>query len=233
MVRVWQGLAWFYYRGNTMKKTKEVVDEVTGVTLDKPKGVIEGLKRISTKEIKVKIRGLSSLIVHAWGKKALEEMLAGQQMTKEEKKLAKQNRTKKDPERDFNEARYIINGKDCFPTISVKKAMVDTGAALGISRVVIRQAVFVLGDYFEIKGGKPVRREDTVRVGPFNNRQADLRYRPEYANWSADLIFRYRTDMIDEDQLLALLENAGFSVGIGEWRPQKDGQFGTFEVVAG
>jgi hypothetical protein len=216
-----------------MASTKKAIkDEVTGATLDKPKGVIEGLKRISIGELNVTIRGLSSLIVHAWGKKALEEMLSSQQMTKEEKKLAKQNRDKKDPEMDFNQARYVINGKDSFPTIAVKKAMVDAGAALGISRVVIRQAVFILGDYFEIKGASPVRREDTVRVGPFGNRQADLRYRPEYQGWSADLQFRYRTDMIDEDQLLALLENAGFSVGIGEWRPQKDGQFGTFEVVA-
>jgi hypothetical protein len=125
----------------------------------------------------------------------------------------------------------VIDGKDCFPTIAVKKAMVDAGYVLGHARAVVRQAVFVEGDFFEIKHAACVMREDTVRVGPFGKREADLRYRPEYQGWSAVLSFRYRRDMITADQLVALLQNAGFSVGLGEWRPQKDGQFGTFEVA--
>lgn len=195
------------------------------------KGVIVGLKPLKVGTMKVTIRGLAPLIVHAWGKKALEEMLTSQQMTKEEKKKAKEKRKAKDPKSDFEEARYIIDGRHSFPTIAVKKAMVDAGYILGISRAVTRQAVFIVGDYFEIKHAACVMREDTVRVGPFGNRQADLRYRPEYQGWSADLEFRFRYDMIDQEQLIALLQNAGFSVGLGEWRPQKDGQFGTFEVV--
>lgn len=214
-----------------MAKTVEKQAEAAKAQ-DEAKGVIEGLKPISIGTIKVKIKGLSSLIVHAWGKKAMQEMLDAQRMTKEEKKLAKQNRAAKDPELDFNEARYIVNGKDSFPTVAIKKAMVDAGYVMGVSRSVVRQAIFIVGDYFEIKHERLVKREDTVRVGPFSNRQADLRYRPEYQGWSADLEFRFRRDMVEPDQVVALLQNAGFSVGIGEWRPQKDGQFGTFEVVA-
>lgn len=195
------------------------------------KGIIEGLKPLRVGTIRLTIRGLAPLIVHAWGKKAMEEMLTSQQMSKEEKKKAKEKRRAKDPSADFEDAKYVIGGKDSFPTIAVKKAMVDAGYALGISRSVVRQAVFIVGDYFEIKGATCVMREDTVRVGPFGNRQADLRYRPEYQGWSADLEIRFRADMIDPPQLVALLQNAGFSVGLGEWRPQKDGQFGTFEVV--
>lgn len=199
----------------------------------KAKGVIEGLKPLKIGTLDVTIVGMAPLIVHAWGKKAKGEMLAAQQMTKEEKKKTKEKRAAKDPQQDYNESRYVINGKDSFPTVSVKKAMVDAGYALGISRAVVRQAVFIVGDYFEIKhpAPEPIMREDTVRVGPFTNRQADLRYRPEYRDWRADLKFRYRTDMIDPAQLVALLQSAGFSVGIGEWRPQKDGQFGIFEVA--
>lgn len=197
------------------------------------KGVIEGLKPLRVGTLEVTIRGLAPLIVHGWGTKAIREMLQSQRMTKEEKKLAKQNREAKDPEADFEGAKYLRDGKDSFPSVAVKKAMVDAGYALGISRAVVRQAVFIVGDYFEIKHERCVMREDTVRVGPFTNRQADLRYRPEYQGWSADLVFRFREDMIDREQLVALLQNAGFSVGIGEWRPQRDGQFGTFEVVNG
>lgn len=220
----------------TMKKRETeietAVDQETAEPVEKAKGIIVGLKPISIGTLKVTIRGLAPLLVHAWGKKALEEMLTSQQMTKEEKKKAKERRGAKNPQRDFEEARYIINGKHSFPTISVKKAMCDAGYVLGIQKSVVRQAVFIVGDYFEIKHKRCVMREDTVRVGPFTSRTADLRYRPEYQEWSADLSFRFRTDMVTPDQLVALLQNAGFSVGIGEWRPQKDGQFGTFEVVA-
>lgn len=208
------------------KQTVETKHEET-----EAKGVITGIKPLKIGTVNITIKGMSSLIVHAWGKKALTEMLTAQQMTKEEKKKAKEKRAAKDPKSDFEEARYIINGKHSFPTVAVKKAMVDAGYVLGISRAVVRQAVFIVGDFFEIKHVTCVMREDTVRVGPFGNRQADLRYRPEYQGWSADLQFRFRYDMIDQGQLVALLQNAGFSVGIGEWRPQKDGQFGTFEVV--
>ncbi len=207
-----------------IEKTQHVEDN------GEAKGVIVGLKPISIGTLNVRINGLSPLIVHGWGKKALKQMLDLQQMSKEEKKKAKENRTAKDPKRDFEEAKYVINGKDSFPTVSIKKAMCDAGYALGISKSVIRQAIFIVGDYFEIKHKRCVMREDTVRVGPFGNRSADLRYRPEYRDWGADLEFKFRTDMIAPDQLVALLQSAGFSVGIGEWRPQKDGQFGTFEV---
>ena len=95
-----------------MAKQKEVVaPEET-----EAKGVIIGLKPLKVGTIKLTIRGLSPLIVHAWGKKALTEMLTAQQMTKEEKKLAKDKRKAKDPASDFEEAKYVINGVDSFPT---------------------------------------------------------------------------------------------------------------------
>lgn len=208
-----------------------MVKKKTEAGVEAPKGVIEGLKPLSIGILDVTIKGTSPLIVHAWSQKALREMLTSQQMTKEQKKKAKENRAAKDPDAEFEGAKYVVDGKDCFRTIAVKKAMVDAGYALGISRAVVRQAVFIEGDHFPIQFKRCEKREDTVKVGPFTNRQADLRYRPEYSDWSADLRLRYREDMVDEAQLLALLQSAGFSIGIGEWRPQKDGQFGTFEVV--
>lgn len=209
-----------------------VPSEVQEAALQPAKGIIVGLKPISIGTLTVTIEGLSPLIAHAWGSKAVREMLDQQQMTKEAKKVAKQNRKAKDPEEDFQQARYIVDGKDVFPTVAVKKAMCDAGYVLGIPKAVVRQAIFIEGDYFVIKTpkNKPIRREDTVRVGPFGNRTADLRYRPQYDNWSATLTIHFRRDMASPDQIIALLQNAGFSVGLGEWRPQRDGQFGRFTV---
>lgn len=163
-------------------------------------------------------------------------MLTGMQMTEVERDKAKKNREPRNPKEEYEQARYHWDGKDWFPVNGIKKAMVTAGFALSIPRSLIQRCVFVTGierrDYVEIKYARLVMREDHVEVGPFNKRVADLRYRPEYQNWSAELQIKFRNDLITEEQVLVLLQNAGFSVGIGEWRPEKDGQFGTFEIRA-
>lgn len=206
--------------------------EITKETLLKAKEAIRvNLKPISRQKVTIRIKG-DVLVTHAWSTKALRQMLEQQQMTKEQKRLAKDNREKKDPEADFQGARYLRNGKDCFPTNGIKKSMVEAGYQLGIPKMAIRRGIRIVGDFVEIKTKKaPTRREDFVRVGPFNNRQADLRYRPQYNNWHMDLDIIFRDDMFSTEQVVALLEHAGWG-GIGEWRPEKDGQFGTFEVEA-
>lgn len=175
------------------------------------------------------------LIVHKWSEKAIKEILLAQQQTKEEKKLAKMNRAKKNPEEDFEGAKYRFEGKDWFPANGVKKAMVSAGFGLGIAKSIIQRCVFVAGDtrrdFVEVKFARCEMRQDAVKVGPWNNRVADLRYRPEYQNWTIRLRLTFRPDMISADQVLSLLEHAGYSVGIGEWRPEKDGQAGRFRVV--
>lgn len=60
---------------------------------------------------------------------------------------------------------------------------------------------------------------------------ADLRYRPEFSEWHAKLLVRYNANVLSESQILNLLNVAGFAVGVGEWRPEKDGQYGMFHVA--
>lgn len=71
-------------------------------------------------------------------------------------------------------------------------------------------------------------REDMVRVGMGT---ADLRYRPEFSEWRTKILVRYNTNVLSEAQILNLLNVAGFAVGVGEWRPEKDGQYGMFHVA--
>jgi hypothetical protein len=72
-------------------------------------------------------------------------------------------------------------------------------------------------------------REDMVRVGMGT---ADIRYRPEFTEWSVKLPIKYNADAISLDQLVNLFTLAGFGVGVGEWRPERDGQYGMFHVAA-
>jgi len=70
-------------------------------------------------------------------------------------------------------------------------------------------------------------REDMVRVGMGT---ADIRYRAEYRDWSALLRIEFVPSIIDLESVVALVD-AGGTNGVGEWRPEKSGSYGTYEVV--
>ena len=72
----------------------------------------------------------------------------------------------------------------------------------------------------------PVMREDVVRVGMGS---ADLRYRPMFEKWAATLDVSFAPPFSGES-VLALID-AGGAGGVGEWRPEKNGVYGTFELA--
>lgn len=69
-------------------------------------------------------------------------------------------------------------------------------------------------------------REDVVRVGM----GTDLRYRPEFPEWSTVLRVVYVTSALERASVLSLIDAAGMGVGVGEWRPERKGDFGTFQI---
>ena len=50
-----------------------------------------------------------------------------------------------------------------------------------------------------------------------------------YREWSAMLTVEFVPSVIDLDSVVALVD-AGGTNGVGEWRPEKSGSFGTYEV---
>lgn len=190
--------------------------------------------------MEVTLIGDSPLITHAWSQKAKLEML-GKQMKK-----AKAAKEPKDPQADFEAAMYrTSDGGYGFPSVAFKNAAVTAGTSVaGLTKIAARQAFHILGEdadiagafngsksrvnLVKIEGGTPQMREDVVRVGMGT---ADLRYRPEFTDWHAKILVRYNTNVLSEAQILNLLNVAGFAVGVGEWRPEKDGQYGMFHVA--
>lgn len=80
----------------------------------------------------------------------------------------------------------------------------------------------------EIHSDSPMLREDMVRVGMGS---ADIRYRGEFNNWYADLQIEYnKNGQHSLEQIINIINAGGAVCGIGEWRPEKDGQYGMFHV---
>ena len=76
----------------------------------------------------------------------------------------------------------------------------------------------------------PSMREDMVRVGMGS---ADIRYRGQFDSWSINLKISYNVNgQYSLEQILNIINAGGYACGIGEWRPEKDGQYGMFHVEA-
>lgn len=189
------------------------------------------LQRIHREMAVIEIKGTAPLVVHAWSTKAKEMMLAAQQGKKAPKQA-------KDPMADYEASMYrFLDGSHGFPTLGFKSATVTGGARtfgksvrmteLRLALTFVPDGIGVGGDMLTRIEGAPTMREDMVRVGMGT---ADIRYRAEYRDWSAQLRVEYLPNMIDLESIVALID-AGGANGVGEWRPEKDGVFGTYQVV--
>lgn len=181
------------------------------------------IPKLDIRTMRVRLVGDAPLIVHRFSEKMKKQMLDKQMGT------ATEGRAFKDPEQDFQDSLYRLPGnKFGFPAIAFKNAGVTACTSLGkaITKTAARQAFHVMGDMVEIIG-TPTMREDTVRIGQGTT---DIRYRGEFKTWSCELTIRYNARVLTDEQIINLLNVAGFAVGIGEWRPERDGQFGLFHV---
>ena len=186
------------------------------------------LKPINKAYMSFTIRGTSPLITHNWDEKSKEMMRQKQQDNKKSKL-----REKRDPERECMAAAYRTDdGQFGIPGLALKNAIVTAAHKdIGIERTLVRKALFLRtsdsNKVLAMTCGEPVMREDMVRVGMGS---ADLRYRPMWSEWAVDVEFEVDMDLLQEPDVITLVDRAGFGVGICEWRPEKDGEFGRFEI---
>lgn len=197
----------------------------------------------SISTISLELIGLTPLIQHRWSEKARREMREKQMGAARAKKAPKS------PEQDFLESMYVVPGREDWPVekegryyaplLAIKNAAVDACSLLpkDVTKVLARAAFFIKAPPEFASGAKeagPIlhfssveMREDLVRVGMGT---ADLRYRGQFNDWSCTVEIDFNQDVMTPDTLVHLFKLAGFSIGIGEWRPQRDGQYGRFDV---
>ena len=189
------------------------------------------LGRIKREVVEIPVKGTAPLIVHRWSEKAKEMMLASQQGKKTPKHA-------KDPQADYESSMYrFTDGGHGFPVMAFKNATVKGGGRVfgkAVKMTELRQVFTFIADGLGTDGtqlvkinGEPSMREDMVRVGMGT---ADIRYRAEYRDWSAIIRVEFVPSVIDIESVVALVD-AGGTNGVGEWRPEKSGSYGTYEVI--
>jgi hypothetical protein len=169
--------------------------------------------------------GTSPLICHAWSEKAKRQILD------KHMKKADPGKEAKVPEDEFRGSLYPMpdgSGFDYgFPAVAFKAAMVRAGTYVDLKMTFLRGAFHVAGELIGIDADAPTMREDMVRVGM----TVDYRFRGQFMPWSVTLPIDFNARNISLEQLANLLMIAGFSVGVGEWRPERDGSYGQFSLA--
>lgn len=181
------------------------------------------LPKLNLQRVQVTLIGDSPLICHAWSQKAKRAMLDKQM------KRAAKGKEAKNPEQDYIDSLYRHpEGGYGFPTVAFKAAAVDACSQVdGLTKVSARAAFHIDGELVHIDGA-PTMREDMVRVGLGT---ADIRYRGEFKQWRTTFEVVLNAGVMSLEQLVGLFDVAGFGVGVGEWRPQRDGGYGRFHVA--
>lgn len=210
------------------------------------------IKPIEMNTVEVTLIGDTPLIMHAWSEKAKRMMLEAQQGKAKGKKKEVKN-----PVDDFIQSMYWLDGmpntagkseEDCeelftqaiqngarfgFPVTAFKQAAISAAYRMGWTKdkMSLRGVFFIesdFGDMAEIVSDTPEMREDMVKIGMGT---ADIRYRGEFKNWRTTFRIKYNVNgQYSLENILNILNAGGMVCGVGEWRPERDGQFGMFHV---
>lgn len=187
------------------------------------------IDRIAEETLRIPILGVSPLIVHRFSEKAKLQMLHASQGKRTPKEP-------KNPVAEFEGAFYRLeDASPGFPADAFKQATVGAARFYGkqLTMTALKQFIFFRGEVGEDGrqlvriSGEAVMREDVVRVGRGGT---DLRYRPQFYPWSATLDVAYFTSVLTRESVLSLIDAGGMAVGVGEWRPERDGTFGTYRI---
>lgn len=230
-----------------MATTKKATEPQSVITIKAPKLIKQDITLV----------GDTPLIVHAWSEKAKKEMLAAQQKTSKDKK-AKDIRdpfaefvnslywVSHKPEEDTPEAfeaSIAAGAKFGFPITAIKQGALAACYRAGLipNQVGMKCSFYLnaknsanLGTGSELAvietDEPPVFREDMVKIGGMS-KTSDLRYRGAFNNWKIRLtVTLIDTGVFTMESIINAINLCGCMNGIGEWRMERDGEFGMFHV---
>ncbi len=228
------------------KASKEIAPQAVAPTrrsVKEPEAVVIPALQIQRVQIKlVCYQPGDELIVHSWSEKALKEIRDKQG------KKAKQGREAKNPYEDYRHSVYWLAKQPphdrlwpvpsdvdpakhtCFgfKTIAFKGSAVRAANDVGIPMTVTRRAFHIPGEFVKLEYDRVYMREDPVKI---SGGVTDLRYRGAFVDWSVVLDIELNTRVLSLEQLVNLFNTAGFGVGVGEWRPERNGVAGRFRVA--
>ena len=212
-----------------MTKKKETEKEVT-------------LQPIKIKEVEITIVGKTPLIVNNFNEKSRRQILDAQM------KKTKGKETRNPIEDGMRALYWLTPMPDEFTQEAFDKALKE-GARFGFpakgikastvsgayrnkmtpDKVSLQGAFLIPEELIEIKYDELIIREDYVRIARGGT---DVRFRPEFRNWSMTFKMEYNENAYSLEQILNFINIGGFSCGLGEMRVEKGDNYGSYYVKA-
>jgi len=196
--------------------------------------------RIDTPEwavLSVPIKGTAPLICNNFSEFAKSQLRESNAAKKGGQKAVKAAQT---PEEQYQGALYRMFFDDGegygFPAAGFQESTKSAARFYGnnVTMVAVGQMVMMLGTVTKADPlplirvhGQPEMRED--RIGTSTG-GSQLTYRAIFPEWTADLRVRYVTTKFHRDTVLSLIDAGGTGVGVGCWRPENGGHFGTYGI---
>lgn len=183
----------------------------------------------------------SPYVQHRFSAKARNKMKDTQAAGSTSK--SKKVREAKDFDEVYKDATHTsTEGWHGIPAASLRSAMISACRVSGMVMTISKLSLFVEADGRDNEDQSPLVRihgEPQPLESHVRNQTgvADVRRRPAWYDWSADLRIVYDADVFKPDDILALLMRAGAQVGIGEGRhdsKKSNGQgWGVFSIAPG
>lgn len=189
--------------------------------------------------ITVRITGTAPYMQARFSAKAMLAMM--DKMAAGSTAKSKKQREARDFDEDFRQSMHVsTEGWVGIPAAALRNASIDVCRMVGYKMTHARMSIFIEADGLDIVDGTPLVRllagEPEVTKLAVRNQTGvlDIRVRPLWREWSADVRVRFDEDQFTASDVVNLLSRAGQQVGIGEGRPfsrQSNGLgFGLFTV---
>lgn len=175
------------------------------------------------KKIQVEIKGISPLLMNS-AKSMIDNALGGEMQMK----------TKKyDPKEEAEKvAHRNEKGKLFVPSVAVRAAMINASSFKKIgkyaAKAIISAGVYIPEPELILDTQKYEIDARTVVI----QRSRVVKFRPIIKDWKLKFEMLYNDTLIADDKIIKqILIEAGQRIGLLDFRPQKTGSFGMFEVT--
>lgn len=164
--------------------------------------------------------------------------------TEQEKATRKVLVSRGTPREEADKVAYRDNeGRFYFPGAAIARLLREAGGNHKLkgsrksARYVVPAAVLVTEDTITLRNGDCKTLAETFEVDsrPVTipaTKGRIMRHRPRFDCWSATFNLRINDTILPPDFVHQLLVEGGQQIGVGDFRPEKGGPFGTFNVVA-
>lgn len=184
------------------------------------------IPQISIGVTTVHLVGMTPLLTNRFGEGKIKQIEDKQQGA------GKLVRPARNPKEEFEQAKYLLpDGRCGLPAAGVKKALVNGGGRFADETMTVLRGVVnvipVAAGLIPIIAGEPTM---VRHIGRLRDGTSSPIYRPQFDPWELSVECHFMTNMITLEQVLNLFQIAGFAVGLGDYRPENKGTYGTFFV---